>query len=357
MQKVLFVLKKRGLPYQQTEEPSEPSYTNSMSSGLANSIKFCNDMLNQNGFNSKMVEVIDNNSIDCEVHLFKPDIVIIEALWVVPHKFHVLHKLHPHVKWIVRIHSELPFISNEGNAMGWLTEYVNYPNVYVAANTVQMTADLKRVVSEGTKFGYHDHKVLLLPNYYGFNHSDFEEELFEREDDTLNISCFGAIRPLKNQLIQAIAAIEFAKRSKKKLKFHINASRVEQGNNVLKNIRQLFDSLDEREYKLVEHGWLSHHKFLQVIRNMDVAMQVSFSETYNLVTADAVSQNVPVVVSSEIYWISKIFQAKTTDVNDIVRKLDRAIRCKRYCRYANIKSLQKYNKNAIKDWKETLSIF
>src|ERR1700733_12166807 len=90
------------------------------SSGLFNSTQFVSSALNAAGFNSKVVDVIDNNDIDREVSLFKPDIVVIEALWVVPSKFDVLKKLHPNVHWFVHLHSHIPFLSIEGIAIEWL---------------------------------------------------------------------------------------------------------------------------------------------------------------------------------------------------------------------------------------------
>ena len=65
------------------------------SSGLFNSASACAQMLEDDGIPSKVVEVVDNNCIDREVHKFRPTHVIIEALWVVPEKFSVLSKLHP----------------------------------------------------------------------------------------------------------------------------------------------------------------------------------------------------------------------------------------------------------------------
>ena len=91
--KVLFILKKR--------KSSHSNYS-VVSSGLFNSANFVSDMLNKNGIESHLVEVIDNNCIDREVTQYKPTHVIIEALWVVPSKFEVLTKLHPNVEWIIR---------------------------------------------------------------------------------------------------------------------------------------------------------------------------------------------------------------------------------------------------------------
>ncbi len=126
--KILFICKKR-------KTYGSGPYTHIVSSGLLNSAKFVNDMLVKNGVNSTIVEVIDNNCINKEVTLHKPTHVIIEALWVVPSKFEVLTKLHPNVKWIIRLHSEIPFIANEGIAMEWVFECMKYKNVIVSVNS------------------------------------------------------------------------------------------------------------------------------------------------------------------------------------------------------------------------------
>lgn len=75
MTKILFICKKR-------------SKLSGASFGLFNSAKFVAEALSKK-FETKVVAVVDNNNIDFETHSFKPDIVIIEALWVVPSKFHI----------------------------------------------------------------------------------------------------------------------------------------------------------------------------------------------------------------------------------------------------------------------------
>jgi glycosyltransferase involved in cell wall biosynthesis len=136
----------------------------------------------------------------------------------------------------------------------------------------------------------------------------------------VNIGCFGAIRPLKNQLIQAFAAIRFANDEGKKLRFHINGSRVEgKAEPNIKNIRELFKS--QTTHELVEHTWMDHDQFVEVIKEMDMTMQVSFSETYNIVAADAIAALVPVITSDEITFVPSAYHAKCTDTDDIVAKL------------------------------------
>jgi hypothetical protein len=278
-------------------------------SGLSNSANFVCNMLNKNGIKADLVEVIDNNCIDKVVTEHKPSHVIIEALWVVPEKFNELSKLHPNVKWIVRIHSNSTFIANEGIAMKWIKECSKLDNVFIAANCEKFDTELSSIIDND--------KILYLPNYYEFTQN---KEYKRNNNVVINIGCFGAIRPMKNQLIQVMAAIKFANRNDLILHFHMNSDRKEQGGeNVYKNISALFD---DTRHQIVWHNWQERNEFLELVEKMDICMQVSLTETFNIVAADAVNKNIPIVVSTEIDWIDKRFQCHSTDINDMVNKLN-----------------------------------
>ncbi len=302
--KVLFICKKK--------KSSGPGpYTQVISSGLLNSATFVNNMLVANGIESKIVEVQDNNDIDREVHSYKPTHVIIEALWVVPSKFEVLTKLHPDVKWIIRLHSEVPFLANEGIAMEWIFGYMKYPSIIVSVNSRRIEKELNTVLPK---------PVLYLPNFYPVDFKIKFNWTASEQGNVINIGCFGAVRPMKNHLLQAMVAIDFANSIGRKLNFHINATRIENnGDPVLKNIRNLF--ANQTEHILVEHAWLSHDDFVKLIASMDVLMQVSMSETFNIVTADAVNSNVPVIVSDEIKWVSSLYKVEPTNAIMMKKKL------------------------------------
>lgn len=353
MKKVLFIVKCRGIAYEQTDNtvlvPHDHSKSYCLSSGLFNSAKFMADMLAEQCIESKLVQVIDNNDIDREVTKFRPTHVIIEALWVVPEKFDILKKLHPDVTWIIRLHSEVPFISSEGNAMDWIFKYLAHSKVYIAPNTERMYNDIKNLAETKYNSWIAKKRVIYLPNFYK---SDFKHGYNPKK--TLDIGCFGSIRPLKNQLIQAMAAVEYAKQTKQRLRFHINSGRIEHGNNVLKNIRALFEHLDSTRFELVEYDWLTHTKFLQLVRRMDICLQVSYSETFNITTADAVSQGVPVVTSKEIFWVPSIFHADPNSINDIVSKMKRAVFLRRIAAWVNVTKLKSYNRHSVKTWLKAL---
>ena len=315
--KILFILRRRALSYPKINYYSSP--------GLDNSAKFVSDMLNDSGIESLVVDCVDNNGIDKLLHKHKPTHVVIEALWVVPVKFKILTRLHPKIKWVIRVHSDISFMASEGIAVDWLLQYLSYDNVSIGFNkdsTHEVFDKLYRtngVDPEG--------RVIYLPNYYPTN---FTKHNTFKDKEVIKIGCFGAVRPLKNQLIQAMAAVLYAQETGRRLEYHINGTRLEgQSEGILKNIRELFESLtavatesgDPDRYKLVEHIWLTHEDFMNLVGQMDMGLQVSFSETFNIVAADFVASGIPVVTSDEISWVHYLFRANPTNLPDIIKKM------------------------------------
>ena len=227
MARVLFILKRR-------DDYSAQSHSSlGLSTGLFNSASFVHQLLLDEKIESKLVVVVDNNSIDKEVTLYKPTHVIIEALWVVPPKFDILSKLHPTVKWIIRIHSDMPFMANEGIAMDWFGDYVRFPNVILSANSSRMLKEIRSYLTSVHNWTKQEskEKVIYLPNFYP---QEYKNKKFLPSKTVINFGCFGAVRPLKNHLIQAVAAVAFAESKKRVCYFHINAGRIEM--KVLRNL-------------------------------------------------------------------------------------------------------------------------
>ena len=344
--KVLFILKER----QDYNIDSETGQKN-FSTGLLNSTQYVVDMLNVNGVESKLVVVKDNNSIDKEVTEYKPTHVVIEALWVVPSKFEVLRRLHPEVKWFVHLHSDLPFIANESMAMEWISAYSDQLNVTLIANSRRLARELRFFLKHKNDFIQFDadDSIVFLPNYYPV--ATIVDKTYEFRKDEIHIGCFGAIRPLKNQMIQAFAAVMFGDKMKKRIVFHINTGRIEQrGESVLKNIQSFFESLAGKGHRLVEHEWYSREDFLNVCLQMDMGMQCSFSETFNIVCADLVTQGVPVIASSEVSWVDPTFYADPTDTEDMTDKLIKTFKNPKRNTSGNVKGLIKHSEKAEDLW-------
>ena len=343
--KVLFILKRR-------EDYCAFSHSNRMlSTGLYNSARLVQEMLVDSGIDAEIEVAVDNNCIDRLVTQHRPTHVIIEALWVVPEKFVVLQRLHPGVKWIIRMHSETPFIANEGIAMDWLLEYSGFKNVYLGINAPRFLDEIRAMVSIRNRWDKHTaaERVFYMPNFYPTD--DFVTKPLDREKDHIDIGCFGAIRPLKNHLEQAIAAVRFAEDHSKMLRFHVNDGRIEmKGQPVVNNLKGLFEQLHERGHEMIVHDWMPHDAFLKVCASMDLGLQVSFTETFNIVGADIVSQGVPLIASTEIPWAAPGFCADPTNNRNIVKKLERAWSWPGMNTWQNQRNIKNYSSNTRKIW-------
>lgn len=319
-----------------------------ITSGLFNSANFVVKYLVSEGYDAKLVSIPDSNHVDRVVTSSNPDIVVIEALWISPIKFEEILKIkrHKRRRWIVRVHSKAPFLANEGLATLWIGDYTCFknPKIQIAPNTRELTEQLHSAFPKG--------EFVFLPNIYFKKKLDFIKKQ-DRESGWINIGCFGAIRPMKNTYQQALAAIEFAEQKGMRLRFHINSTRLEQqGANVLKNIRSLFEF---SHHKLVEHGWYDHDNFLKIISQMDLGMQVSFSESFNIVTADFVTSDVPIVVSDDIEWMPGFLKTSPTSHRGMVKKLHRAYKYPGVSRKMQKLSLWFYNVKAKLTWLASLS--
>lgn len=300
-----------------------------VSNGLRTSAGFVVDMLKMEGHAARLVEAIDGNCIDRLIEENRPRIVILEALWVTPGKMAELRRLHPRVRFVVRVHSEIPFLANEGISIEWLAAYRKL-GVEVAFNSSQSRQDFE-VISDS----------LYLPNFYPLRRLRYEHKCGEH----LNIGCFGAIRPLKNQLIQALAAIRYAQERGRKLHFHMNGTRLEQGGN--NNLKAIKAALDATGNELVLHGWLEHEAFLELIKQMDFCLQVSLSESFNIVSADAVSLGVPLIGSSAIRWLPKRSRAPVDSAFGIAQKMALADQTTVVMNHA---ALEEYVHNSAEAW-------
>lgn len=331
--KILFLLKKQN---------NYGSYSfKGLSSGLYHSAQMTAKQLSLNlKVETKLEICIDGNSIDKELYDYSPDICIIEALWATPKKLEELQNLYSNILFIVRIHSEVPFLANEGIALEWIKEYQKMPNVAVAFNSREAQASFMSTLY--INFPY-------LPNIYREFSGDKSLGEFKKKS-IINIGCFGAIRPMKNQLLQAFAAISFGNYYNKIIRFHINGTRKEQGGEpVIKNIRSLFRGT---KHKLIEHPWLPHEEFLEIISNMDLGLQLSFNESFNIVTADFVSQGIPIIVGPTIEWMPNISQTSTTNIKKIMNTMRFALENGNLLVDKERKYLREYNKEAIVSWKD-----
>jgi hypothetical protein len=289
---------------------------NTNSYGLINSSRHVADYLERIGHECKIVQVVDGNSIDAEVFKFKPDSVIIEALWVSGAKLKELIEIprYKDISWVIRIHSDIGFLSAETLALKYVNDYIELekPNLFVSTNTPKFNKYLSEAMS---------YDFLYLPNIIKLSPLDMPDDIHEHKKH-IDIGCFGSLRILKNQCYQAMCAMTMADRLGKQLKFHIT---VDVGMNeansrwpVLTNLEEMFSN---SSHELVKHEWKSNHDFQHLISKMDMGLQLSYTESFNIVAADFVNNGVPIVVSDAIYWMPFILKASTTDYDKTINKM------------------------------------
>ncbi len=351
MSRSLFLLKLR------EDYSTNPVYSTSpqIATGMWNSAKFVVDELIAAGEEADIGVLVDGNSIDVAAVAYNPTHVFIEGLWVTPAKMRELMALtrHQNRKWIVRIHSDIPFLATEGIAMEWIAEYLK-DGVIVAPNDAHAYDQLKwqfehLAIAPASTLA---EQLIYLPNCYPVQ--DFMPIKTVVEGPELHIACFGAFRPLKNHLNQAFAALKFAEQQNKKLVFHVN-NRLDQGGQpVAKNIQGLFNSIDPAVAELVVHGWEDRDTFINSLRACDLLMQVSMSETFNIVAADALLAGIPVVLSKEIVWAYPM-TADPQDVSDIVEKLDLTWRLRSFTIQKNRVNLSRFAAVSSRLWVDYLT--
>jgi|ERR1035437_2608515 hypothetical protein len=340
--KILFVCKERSNIYSSSPYGYGPSY------GLINSCKFIVNALLPHHIEGKVVSVFDGNGIDKEVHDFEPTHVFLEALWVTPDKAKELLTKYPKINWNVRVHSKIPFLAHEGIAIQWFREYdqikVKGQKIHLSSNNTETIDAFERD---------YEIDVIYNPNIYCPPKYEDDKIKIKKHRNVLNIGCFGAIRPMKNHLLQAMAAIAFGNKSKYSINFHINNNRVEQkADGVLKNLEYAFK---DTKHKLVEHPWIDHEPFIKLVRQMDLGMQVSMSESFNIVAADFVWNNIPVVGSSEISWLSHLYKSDINSIDDMISKLHFALHGKLInLQKSNYINLVEYNKRSVNSWLDSL---
>lgn len=312
-------------------------------SGLLNSARITAGQLKKHLHVKTEIEVcVDGNEVDKFLHKHKPHTCVIEALWVTPEKLRELTQLHKRIVFFVLIHSEIAFLANEGNAISWINEYNEIDRVYPAFNSKKTFEYFRHL----------DIADMYLPNIY------LDVEKRERRHRTptnvFECGCFGAIRPFKNQLIQAMAAIIFANRHGFLLRFHMNTSRVEQGGEgVLKNIRALFEC---NKHEFIEHGWKERDEFLHTISQMTIGLQVSLTESFNIISSDFVHENVPIVVGKTIDWMPESQKVDPEDLNAIVECMTESFQNRASVIRKSIRALNKYNRRSVQAWATVLNI-
>ena len=236
--------------------------------------------------------------------------VVVSAPWLPTAELSALATLFHQVDFTVVSHSNVGFLQADPNGLTLLRQAADLQtgtiNTHIGANSQKFIRWWEQV--------YHQ-PMRWLPNMYAFSTARHVAQVFQR-GGRLRIGSFGAVRPLKNLLTAGAAALEIANQVQGDLEFHISSGRAEGGGDtVLRALQAMYEGLPNA--RIVFDQWQSWPMFLRVVRSMDLLVQPSYTESFSMVTADAIGQGVPVVGSEAIDWLPPHWVADSDDANEI----------------------------------------
>ncbi|WP_394849643.1 hypothetical protein LZC95_19600 [Pendulispora brunnea] len=236
---------------------------------------------------------------------------IIEAPWLSAAETATLCHEFPDTHFLVRTHSNLGFLQVESGAITIIKELLllqeGVLNLTVSANSQRLTHFIERT---------YQGKCLYLPNLYDTERVSRKRD-FPSQHRLIRIGSWGAQRLMKNHTTAAAAAMLVAKSRASDLEFWVSTDREEFGRGIMASLRAMFKGLHWA--KLVEHPWEDWAAFRRTVGYMDLNIQVSMSETFNIVSADSVAEGVPCVVSPMIEWAPPHWMCHPDAVEEMAR--------------------------------------
>ena len=238
--------------------------------------------------------------------------VVISAPWLSAPDLVTLINQVPDVQFSVNCHSNVGFLQADARGVDLLRQYIDVEqgstNFAISANSEKGALWLRTAYRCPCEY---------LPNLYYLDYSAASHRRLWN-GGILRIGAFGATRPLKNLMSAAGAALVLANDLRADVEFHVSSGRTEGGGNtIIRAIQAMLANLPN--IKLVQDGWQSWSQFRDIVRSMHVLMSVSYTESFNMVTADGVAEGVPSVVSDAIDWAPNYWVAAADQTNEIAR--------------------------------------
>lgn len=239
--------------------------------------------------------------------------VVIMAPWLSSQQIMELCCAHPTTQFACISHSNVAFLQADRNGIKLLREYAHLTdgmhNFEIGGNSQRFVTWAKRSLNP---------KAVFLPNLYDLNGMrEVGARPPWRGSEPLRVGLFGAARPLKNCVTAGAAAIELAERLKTVVELSVSTGRVEAGQEALNALHELIDN--RKNVKIIHTGWESWPQFRQTVAHQHVLMQPSFTESFNMVTADGIFMGVASAVSDAIDWVPSSWIAQADNASDLAR--------------------------------------
>ena len=239
--------------------------------------------------------------------------VIISAPWIPTAVLSSLCAYYPETQFAVVSHSNTGFLQADRSGIRLIKEYLELEagtyNFHMAGNCTQFVGWVEETFREPCTY---------LPNMY-FLHDRHGERKEMWDGGLLRIGIFGAARVGKNFISATGAAMEIATNLGVQTEIWVNSGR-EDGpeSRVIRGaMQELTEGMPNLELKYA--NWRPWPQFKRLIGSMNLLLQPSYTESFNVVCADGIAMGVPCVVSEAISWAPRSWKAEIDDVNDIAR--------------------------------------
>jgi len=272
--------------------------------------------------------------------------VVISAPWIPTLEMQGLSNDFPRTRFTVNCHSNVGFLQADRNGMRLVRELMELElataNVHLAGNSRRFCDWVRSAF--GAPCAY-------LPNlYYLGGEGPVPQQTFA--GGTLRIGIFGATRPLKNLMSAAGAALEIARNLRAPLELWLSAGRAEGGGDgILAAVREMLNGLPNVTLKM--NGWQTWPSFRKTVAHMHLLLQPSYTESFNMVTADGIAEGVASVVSNAIDWAPHDWKANVDDVLDIARVGRRLLHDPRAAQ-DGLRALEAHNADGLRAYKQFL---
>jgi hypothetical protein len=272
-------------------------------------------VLRREGIQTTVVPVV--NASDLRNYLIGRfvDHVIISAPWIPTLELAKLAQENCETHFAVNCHSNVGFLQADRNGVKLIRETLELEqathNVHLAGNSLRFCRWVEAAFHKPCAY---------QPNlYYVDEHAGHPIHPHPiGHSGPLRIGIFGATRPLKNLMTAAAGALEISRALRVPLELWLSGGRAEGGgDSVLGAINEMLCGLPNVTLK--SNNWQSWPQFRQTVGHMNLLLQPSYTESFNMVTADGIAEGVPSVVSNAIDWVPQHWQADVDSASDVAR--------------------------------------
>lgn len=268
--------------------------------------------------------------------------VVISAPWIPSLEMQKLVCDYPRIRFAMNCHSNVGFLQADSNGVRLVREAMEIerstPNFHLAGNSRKFCKWVERAYMAPCTW---------LPNLYYLDRLTNPHRPMWTAG-TLRIGAFGATRPLKNFMSAAGAALEIAQQLRCDTELWLSSGRTEGGGDViLRAATEMVRGLPN--IKLVQNGWQTWAQFRTTVAHMHLLLQPSYTESFNMVTADGIAAGVPSVVSDAIDWAPRNWMAESDDVLSIAR-VGRQLLYDHLAPVEGLQALQRHNGDGLRNW-------